>query len=455
MGIKDLFMVLPEVKAPEEKRLSFGVKFKWTLIILAAFFILSNIPLYGMTENALQQFEYLGIILGASFGSIISLGIGPIVTASIVLQLLVGSKLLNIDLTNPEGKKYFQGLQKILTILFIVFESAIYVLMGGLQAAPGLQWLLIIQLCFGGLMIMFMDEVISKWGFGSGVGLFIVGGVASQLFTKAFGFIGPNKIIQPVGKIPVLIAAVINADTIAATAAFAAIGATIAIFMIVVYTQSIKVEVPLSFGRIRGFGIRWPLAFFYTSNIPVILAAALHANIQLMATLAERWTNQATFLGSFSQGMPISGLAYWLSAPPGGIIEHLIKGSFQTGMIWQSLSYALFMTLAAVMFAVFWVNTSGMDAKSQAKQIMSSGLQVPGFRRDPRVLESILSRYIMPLTIMGGAAVGLLAALADITGALVRGTAILLAVMIIYRLYEEVAQQHAMDAHPAIRKMIQ
>lgn len=454
MKIKDILMVLPEVKGPAEKKLGFGVKFKWTLIILAAFFILSNIPLFGMTENALQQFEYLGIIFGASFGSVISLGIGPIVTASIVLQLLVGSKLLNIDMTSPEGKKYFQGLQKILIIIFIIFESAVYVLMGGLQAAPGLQGLLILQLFFGGVMIMFMDEVISKWGFGSGVGLFIVGGVSLQLFTKAFGFIGPNNIIQPVGKIPVLVAAIINADTIAATAAFAAIASTIAIFMVVVYTQSIKVEVPLSFGRIRGFGIRWPLAFFYTSNIPVILAAALHANLQLMATLAEKWTNSPTFLGSFSQGTPISGLAFWLSAPPGGIVEHLIKGSFQTGMIFQSLSYALFMTLAATMFAIFWMNTSGMDAKSQAKQILSSGLQVPGFRRDPRVLESILSRYILPLTIMGGAAVGLLAALADITGALVRGTAILLAVMIIYRLYEEIAQQHAMDAHPAIRKFL-
>ncbi len=454
MNVKDLLMNLPEVKSPEEKKLSFNVKFKWTLIILIAFFVLSSIPVFGITSNALEQFEYLGIIMGASFGSIISLGIGPIVTASIVLQLLVGSKLLNIDLTSPEGKKYFQGLQKLLTIIFIVFEAAIYVLMGGLQAAPGLQWIVILQLCFGGVLIMFMDEVVSKWGFGSGVGLFIVAGVASQLFTKAFGFLGPTKAIQPVGKIPVLISALINADTIGATAAIVAIAATILIFIIVVYTQSVKVEVPLSFGRVRGFGIRWPLAFFYTSNIPVILAAALHANIQLFATLAEKWAHQATFLGSFQQGIPVSGLAFWLSAPPAGLLEHIIKGSFQTVMLWQSLSYIVFMVVLSVIFALFWVSTSGQDAKTVSNQIMSSGLQVPGFRRDPRVLESILSRYIMPLTIMGGAAVGLLAALADVTGALVRGTAILLAVMIIYRLYEDIAQQHAMDANPLVRKFM-
>ena len=455
MSFKNLLMNLPEVKGPEEKRLSFGVKLKWTLLILIFFFILSNIPLFGLSENALSRFEYLSIILGASFGSIISLGIGPIVTASIVLQLLVGSGLLNIDMTTSEGKKFFQGLQKVLAILFCIFEAVVYVMMKGLQAVPGLEWLLIFQLFLGGLMIIFMDEVISKWGFGNGVGLFIVAGVAWQLCVRALSFLGPEKTLQPVGKIPVLIASIINADTIGAAAAFAAIASTVVIFIIVVYTQAIKVEVPLSFGRVRGFGIRWPLAFFYTSNIPVILTAALHANINLMATLAERMVGHATFLGGFSaEGIPISGLAFWFSAPPGGIVEHIIKGSFMPVMVWQSLMYILFMVAGSIMFSVFWMKTSGMDAESQAQQISASGLQVPGFRRDIRVIETILSRYILPLTVMGGAAVGLLASLADITGALVRGTGILLSVMIIYRLYEEIAQQHALDMHPLARKFI-
>ena len=455
MPLKDLLSNLPEVKGPTEKKLSFNIKLKWTLVILIAFFVLSNIPLYGLSENALSRFEYLSIILGASFGSLMSLGIGPIVTASIVLQLLVGSGLLNIDMTSADGKKFFQGLQKVLAILFCIFEAIVYVVMQGLQAEPGLEGLLIFQLFLGGLMIIFMDEVISKWGFGNGVGLFIVGGVAWQLCVRAFSFLGPEKMIQPVGKIPVFIVSIINADTIGAVAAFAAIAATIIIFIIVVYTQSIKVEIPLSFGRIRGFGIRWPLAFFYTSNIPVILTAALHANVNLVATLAENAVGRPTFLGGFSpDGIAISGLAFWFSAPPAGIIEHIIKGSFMPIMVWQSLIYILFMVAGSVMFAVFWMKTSGMDAASEAKKLTSSGLQVPGFRRDPRVIETILSRYILPLTVMGGAAVGLLAALADITGALVRGTGILLSVMIIYRLYEEIAQQHALDMHPIARKFM-
>ncbi|GAF74114.1 unnamed protein product, partial [marine sediment metagenome] len=122
VNLKTIFNYIPEIRKPDEKKLSFNVKAKWTLIVLVSFFVLANIPLFGLSENALAQFEFLAIILGTEFGSIISLGIGPIVMASIILQLLTGSKILNIDTTTSEGKKFFQGLQKIMVFFFIVFE---------------------------------------------------------------------------------------------------------------------------------------------------------------------------------------------------------------------------------------------------------------------------------------------------------------------------------------------
>src|SRR3989338_1001953 len=129
---------LPEVAGPEQKKLGFKEKLKWTLTILILFYILGLVPLYGLGANALQQFEFLSIILGASFGSIISLGIGPIVTGSIVLQLLNGSGILKFDLTTSEGKRRFQGIQKLLSIFFIIFEAFIYVFMGGLRPSEAL-----------------------------------------------------------------------------------------------------------------------------------------------------------------------------------------------------------------------------------------------------------------------------------------------------------------------------
>ncbi len=183
----NLLLNLPEVRQPAEKRLPFNVKLKWTLTVLIAYFLLALIPLYGLGEAALQRFEFLAIILGTSFGSVISLGIGPIVTASIVLQLLVGAKILNLNLREPDGRRLFQGLQKMLGILFTLFESIVFVMLGGLSPAAGFSpWTLIGQLFVGGIMIIFMDEVISKYGFGSGVSLFIVAGVSSELFIRLF-----------------------------------------------------------------------------------------------------------------------------------------------------------------------------------------------------------------------------------------------------------------------------
>ena len=172
--IDNVIANLPEVKAPLQKKLSFKEKLKWTLIMLIAFFVLSVIPLYGMGQNELERFSQLALILGASFGSVLSLGIGPIVTASIVLQLLNGSGLLKFDTHTPEGRRRFQGVQKLLALFFILFEAIIYVVAGGLSPSFGISpWVIIFQLILGGVLVLFMDEVVSKWGFGSGISLFL------------------------------------------------------------------------------------------------------------------------------------------------------------------------------------------------------------------------------------------------------------------------------------------
>ncbi len=483
LDLRSFFYNLPEVRHPKEKKLSFRIKLKWTLIILFAFFILANIPLYGLAENSLQRFEYLAIILGTDFGSIISLGIGPIVMASIILQLLVGSGILKIDTHTAEGKKYYQGLQKVGVLFFILFEALVYVLMGGLQALPGLTGMVIFQLILGGIAIMLMDEVTTKWGLGSGTSLFIVAGVAWRVVAGLIQFISPtgqNCLIDfsntPCsGKLLVIIQSLINGAPKEALAALAVIAVTAVIFMVVVWAQSLKVEIPLSYERIRGYSMKWPLPFFYASVIPVILVAALVANMQLFGGLlhnvgaecqlaidgggsiddcsaGQKIALKMSWVGTFSNGVPVSGALFWLSTS--NVLEALIRGSLDFRHILQAFTHLIFFMLFSALFAVLWVKTSGMDESSQAQKILASGLQIPGFRKDQRVLEAILKRYILPLTIMGGLAIGFLSSTADLLGAITSGTAILLAVMITYQLYQNIAQQHAVDMHPALRKMI-
>src|SRR3989344_2646855 len=481
VDFRNIFQYIPEVRKPEEKRLSFNVKLKWSLIVLVLFFVLSGVPLFGLSGNALENFKFFATVLGADFGSLISLGVGPIVMASIILQLLVGSQIVAIDTTTPEGRKFFQGVQKILVFFFIVFEASVFVFMQGLQAAPGMTYILIGQLILGGLAIFYMDDLMQKWGFGSGVSLFIGAGISKQLIIQAFQFVnqsGQNCLLDfkntacP-GRIFVLIQNIIQRVPIEVEVAAAAIIATIFVFLAVVWAQSLKVEIPLSYGRIKGYQVKWPLAFFYASVIPVILVAALIANIQLFGGIMEnaaqpclsgetpelckggaKIASYFTFLGRFDQGQARSGLAFWMGST--NLLDLFIRqrASIPSIYLLQGLTHVLFFVILSIVFSIFWVKTSGMDSKAQAHNIASSGLQLSGFRQDERVLESILDRYIMPLTVMGGAAIGFLGSITNMIGALVSGTSLLLVIMITYQFYQNIAQQHAVDMHPAMRKFM-
>jgi preprotein translocase subunit SecY len=249
--------------------------------------------------------------------------------------------------------------------------------------------------------------------------------------------------------------------------AAAAIAITVGIFLLVVWAQSLRVEIPLSYGKIRGYNVKQPLAFFYASVIPVILTAALVANIQLFGGIFEtaattcaagtcsglaQFASHLSFLGHFVNGQAVSGLAFWIGYT--NILDLLIRGGFLPQYILQGIIHALFFMTFSTLFAVFWVKTSGMDAKSTAHKISASGLQVAGFRQDERVLETILDRYVMPLTIMGGLAIGLLAALTDLMGALVSGTSILLVIMIANQFYQNIAQQHPEIVNPALGRFV-
>lgn len=514
MGLEEGYIAflkrIPGVAEPISRQ-TFRSKLKWTALILLIYFAMTQVHVYGLHPDYESQFKLWETLLGSSFGTIMTLGIGPIVTASIILQLLVGSKIIPWDLNTDSGRVLFQGTQKFAAIALSFAEAAIYVLMGAVQpASPEFALIVIIQIAIGGVLVIFMDELVSKWGFGSGVGLFIVAGVSKTIIVRMFNPLtqagtlpGPGN--PSTGIIPFMITSIAAGQVFNAFLAFLPIIATILVFVLVIYSNAIKVEIPLAFGSIRGFGRRWPLKFFYTSNIPVILIAALLANIQLVGRMF--YDRGFPMFGEFDpQGNPISGLVFWLSPPSvlsaagqtmsillitigvfaliGALLAYytkrpawkLVIGFAALGGVLNFVvltvlgmnsllvlgpadvlrfgTYSLFMIVGAVVFSIFWVTTAGMDAKAVAGQIQSTGMQIPGYRRDVRIIERVLQRYIPVLAVVGGAAVGALASYADFTGALGTGTGILLATLIIYNLYEEIAMQHVEDMHPAVRKLL-
>ena len=444
--LEPIFRFIPEVKSPVHRE-DFNEKLKWTALILVLYYVLTQIPLYGLAPGAIDQFAQLRAVMAGSFGSILTLGIGPIVTASIVLQLLVGSNLLDLDLSSHKDKSHFQATQKVLSIVFTIFEASVLVLTGNLVPIDGsYTLLLIVQLVIGALVIIYLDEVVSKWGFGSGIGLFIAAGVCQAIIVGTFNFFPTAQGLLP-GIIPGFIQA-----CVAGTPDFSVLIpliATIIVFAVVLYGESMRVEIPISHGSVRGHGRvrgavgKYPLKFVYSSNMPVILTSALLVNVTLFANVFQKIG--VPILGHIENGKAVDGIAWLLSTPN--------LTMFITEPI-HVLIYAIFFIACCMLFSYLWVEISGLNAKKISEQLHSSGIQIPGFRSSKRQLYKILKKYIPALTIISGIYVGLIAFLADLTGALGGGTGVLLTVGILHKLYEEMAEEQLMSSNPLLRKVL-
>ncbi|MEM0372589.1 MAG: preprotein translocase subunit SecY [archaeon] len=451
-AFEPIIRLLPEIEVPAQKPV-LKQRIIWTGFALLVFAVMGTIVPVGTVETQSSYLQTLQLIMASKIGTLATLGIGPIVMGSIILQLLMGAKIINIDISDPEQKKLYHGLQKLTSIAFCFFEAAIYVGSGFVPASPGIfnMLFLIAQLAFGAIILMYLDELVSKYGIGSGIGLFIAAGVSFTIIWQAFAWVAPTGTY--VGLVPQLLQGIMTGN-IPETAVFPLLF-TVLVFLMAVYAESMKIEVPLTFGRIRGYGAKYPIKFFYVSNIPVIFAAALLANIQLFGIALQKVG--LPLLGTFGpNNQPINGIAYYLKAPHAafGTPTNIGITLGSPDILLSILAYSLAMIVLCVVFGKFWVELSNMGPKAVAGQLQQVGLHVPGFRRDPRVIESVLERYIPMITVLGSIAVGALAVFADLTGALGTGTGILLTVGILYKMYEELATQQAFEMMPALKGLL-
>jgi len=474
------FERLPTVARPK-RYVPFKEKFMWTVIILILYFVLSNVPLFGLSPQSIDLFEQYRAFFAGKSGSIIALGIGPIVTASIILQLLVGAGVIRLDLSRPEDQRLFQDTQKFLVFVMVVLESLPQIYGGFMQPDSGLatklgtglgviRLMLLIQLVIGGILILYMDEVVSKWGIGSGVSLFIVAGISQAIITGIFNW-QPDSRGIPIGLIPkwAWITQNMNVQQILTSSGIKfllveggilALISTILIFLIVIYAESTRVEIPLSHSLVRGARGKFPLKLVYASVLPMIFVRALQANIQMIGLILYR--KGIEIFGVYDGTRPISGIMYYLSPLRGPFdwIPSIVQNAHPGIATWQIgvhvLIDSIILVAGGIIFAIFWTETSGMGPKTVARQITRSGMQIPGFRRDPAVLERFLKRYIPKVTVIGGAIIGILTVIASLLGTIgnTSGTGLLLTVSIMYKLYEDLAKEQAMEMHPVLRKFL-
>jgi preprotein translocase subunit SecY len=463
---KPLGRVLPEIKVPERK-VSFNEKIFWTAIVLIVYLVMSEIPLFGISSNIQDQFGALRVIFASNRGTLMELGIGPIVTAGLILQLLAGSSIIECDMSNPEDRGMFTVASKVFSILLTGIQAGAYLVSGmyGTVGSLGTAAIIIfLQLLAAGVIVMLLDELVQKgWGLGSGISLFIMAGVAQNIlwsmFSPASGLFAQSlsRLLSGGQSLYEWVFGINYASSL--------IGffATIGTFLIIIYLEGVRVELPMTYAGYKGFRSRYPIKLLYVSNLPVIFASALFANVYFFTQLIWNQVGRPLpgtnlfidIIGSYkyvtaSNGQqnlqPVGGLSYFMT-PPNSIQAVAAEPL-------RAMGYLGILVAFCAVFSLIWLEVGGLGPDKVAKQLMDSGMQIPGYRRSGRPIEAILKRYIPVVTVMGGLIIGLIAGVADFLGVFGSGTGILLAVGIIYQYYELLMRERAAEMFPAFRRIL-
>lgn len=464
---KPIARFLPEIKPPE-RRVRFNEKLFWTALALILYLVMCEIALYGIESTALGELAALRIIFASSRGSLMELGIGPIVTAGIILQLLAGSDMIECDMSKSEDRGLFTTASKAFSIILTGVQASAYIIGGMYGSLPGPTAIIVfLQLLAAGMIVLLMDELVQKgWGFGSGISLFIVAGVAQGIFWQCFSptFPAPGE-SRSYGFFVALAQVLSSGEPINVlwlrenpqNPSLLGFIATIAAFIVIMYMEGVRVELPLSYAGYRGYRSRYPIKLLYVSNLPVIFASALFANVYFFSQLlwgrfnrgnTNFWLN---LLGRFAPNIegtgynPSGGLVYYVTSPRN--LSSVMEDPF------RAFGYLGILVVFCVVFSLTWLEVGGLGSARVAKQLVDSGMQIPGYRRSGKAIESILKRYIPAVTVLGGIIVGLIAGVSDFFGVFGSGMGILLAVGIIYQYYETLMQERVAEMYPAFRKI--
>ncbi|KAF2302988.1 hypothetical protein GH714_012328 [Hevea brasiliensis] len=421
--VRPFLSFLPEVQSADRK-VPFREKVIYTVISLFIFLVCSQLPLYGIhSTTGADPFYWMRVILASNRGTVMELGITPIVTSGLVMQLLAGSKIIEVDNSVREDRALLNGAQKLLGILIAVGEAVAYVLSGMYgsvsQLGVGNAILIIIQLCFAGIIVICLDELLQKgYGLGSGISLFI----ATNIWTDKVRALREAFYRQNLPNVTNLLA-------------------TVLIFLIVIYFQGFRVVLPVRSKNARGQQGSYPIKLFYTSNMPIILQSALVSNLlsslrryseNFFVNLLGKWKESEYSGGQF---VPVGGLAYYVTAPAS--LADMAANPF------HALFYLVFMLSACALFSKTWIEVSGSSARDVAKQLKEQQMVMPGHRDSN--LQKELNRYIPTAAAFGGMCIGALTVLADFMGAIGSGTGILLAVTIIYQYFETFEKERASE----------
>ncbi|KAG1857333.1 SecY subunit domain-containing protein [Suillus subalutaceus] len=437
--VRPFLPLLPEVSSPDRK-VPFNQKLLWTAVTLLIFLVCSQVPLYGiMSSDSSDPLYWMRVILASNRGTLMELGISPIVTSGMIMQLLAGANLIEVDFSLKEDRALFSGAQKLFALIISLGHATVYVLTG-LYGQPGdlgagVCLLLIIQLVAAALIVILLDELLQKgYGLGSGISLFIATNICESIIWKAFSPTTVNT-----GRGPEFEGAIValfhllftwNDKGRALREAFwrdrlpniMNLLATVVVFAAVIYMQGFRIEIPVKSNRFRGQRGSYPVKLFYTSNMPIMLQSALVSNVFIVSQmLATR----------FPSNILVKILGVWEPLEDSPQLRAVAEAFLDPI---HTVLYITFVVSACALFSKTWIEVSGSGPREIAKQLKDQQMVMAGHREGSMYKE--LKRVIPTAAAFGGAILGLLSVAADLMGAIGSGTGILMAVTIIYSYWE-------------------
>eukprot|EP01062_Namystynia_karyoxenos_P050946 TRINITY_DN397_c0_g1_i3.p1 TRINITY_DN397_c0_g1~~TRINITY_DN397_c0_g1_i3.p1 ORF type:complete len:512 (+),score=242.61 TRINITY_DN397_c0_g1_i3:108-1538(+) len=465
--VEPILGALPEVAKPSQRQQA-SDRILWSGLALFIFLVCCQIPVFGIRpKQGADPFYWMRVILASNRGTLMELGISPIVTASLIMQLLQGAKILSMDDNSARDRKLFAGAQKAFGLFITVVEALAYVFSGMYGEVKDIGFfvalLIVFQLVAAGVICILLDELLQKgYGFGSGISLFIAVNICETIVWKSFSPFTMNtgRGAEFEGAIIALFHQLLQnpSKTKALKDAFYRphlpnimnLLSTLLVFLVVVFFQGFAVTINLIQAASKSPAPQ-KIKLFYTSNMPIILQTALVSNMYFFSQVMHKrfssnvfvrilgtWEEPEYAAGGYGQTVPVGGLAYYVSPPQS--FADVIEDPFHV------VFYTCFVMATCALFSKTWIGISNQSPRDLAEQWHRGGLTMPGHMQSKENLQAQLEKYVPTAAALGGMCIGALTILADFLGAIGSGTGILLAVTFIYQYYEQLEQERCLPA---------
>jgi len=456
--IKPFVSITPKILQPL-KSPSLSEKLIWTALATIIYLVASQVPLFGIISNSSKDpLAWMRIMMASNRGTLMDLGISPVVSSSMVMQMITALGLIRPDMSIKEDKILVDTLQKLIAIVITMGQSFLQIYTGYYGSVKDISLsysiILFIQLFVAGIIIILLDEILQMgYGLGNGVNLFIVANVCERIIWNAFSprAYATGRGLEFEG---CLVAAfhilLIRKNKLGALYELMfrenlpnmfSLLATIFMFCFVVYIQSLRVEIPIISRKHKGIASFYPINLLYTSTMPIIIQGYVISHLSTISKfLFNKWPKNliVRLLGvwepTLTRGdIPISGICYYIF-PPSSFKDALSRPVF-FGI------YLSLMIISAAWLSMTWLETHDDNAENVFEKIKNQEMQLKGIK-DSSAVER-LNQFIPTAACLGGILTSLVIVFSDIASTMGSGNNIFLAASIINQYMKIMAKESA------------